>query len=515
MQRRLTIALTLTAVISILLVGAGVLAMARFSARADAEDQVGRGLDIVARLLNDQNQTGVRFDQALSESRQDFQLAVLGIGIVDPDGELRSLPERGRRQVPLTDELPPIDLDPDQRAALDDGGKVFIADSNEVIGVRTVRLDRLQTQLAPGARVVVVGSQQVSTVAGRTLWWFLTSSALVLTGAAAAGAVLARRFVDPLRDIQAATTAIAAGDLSARVEATGNDEVAELGEAVNRMAADLQRSKALDRQFLMSVSHDLKTPLTAISGYAEALEDGAAEDPRAAGTVIGSNAARLDRLVGDLLDLAKLDANRFRFDLRTFDLAVSAGRAVAGLTHRANEHGLALTTAGVATLPVVADPDRTAQAIGNLIDNALKFAKTSVVVEVQPVTAGEATWAVVSVRDDGPGIRPDDLPHIFDRLYTGSAQPERAENPTGLGLAIVRELAGSMGGHVRAANAAAGGAVLSIALPAAINPAGDYRTNDRGLDGGAGGGDPGDRTATMTMPGGPPPPPDGSVPTGR
>lgn len=191
--------------------------------------------------------------------------------------------------------------------------------------------------------------------------------------------------------MQSATTAIAVEDLSARVQDVGTDEKADLGLAVNRMAEDLQRSKALDRQFLMSVSHDLKTPLTAISGYAEALQDGAVTDPQATGEVIGNNAHRLHRLVGDLLDLATLAANRFRFDVRPFNLAVLAGRTAAGQVRQAEQHGLTLVQHGAPSVYVNADADRTAQAIGNLIDNAIKFASATVtmVVRTEADRAGE------------------------------------------------------------------------------------------------------------------------------
>ncbi len=237
------------------------------------------------------------------------------------------------------------------------------------------------------------------------------------------------------------------------------------------MAADLQRSKALDRQFLMSISHDLKTPLTAIAGYAEGLSDGAVTDPRAAGDVIGNHARRLDRLVGDLLDLARLDANRFRLNIRGFDLSVVAGRTVAGLVNQAGQHGITLTRTGVEAAVVSADSDRTAQAIANLIDNAIKFARSRIDVAVE---VGD-DWAMVSVSDDGPGIAEADLPHIFDRLYTGAAQPQRAENPTGLGLAIVRELTHAMGGRVAAGNNPTAGPGCVLRCPGSGPGAGNRR----------------------------------------
>ncbi len=439
--------------------------MARVSATSDAEDEVRRGLRIVGQFLDDQDRTSRRIDELFAASRQDFELDSLNGAILTDNGVLRAFGSRGVGRSPTTNETIPdlVNLTDEQRTELDAGETILVSEDGQVVGIRAVPRLRLDQQ--PAGTVVVVGVRRVSTVSGRTLAWFLGSSVVVLIGAVAAGTVLARRLARPLRDMQATTASIAAGDLSARVNNVGTDEVADLGLAVNRMAEDLQRSKALDRQFLMSVSHDLKTPLTAISGYAEALSDGAATDPRAAGEVIQNHAGRLNRLVGDLLDLAKLDANRFRFDLRPFDLGVLAGRTVAGQTKEAEHHGLNLELHGLPSVMVNGDADRSAQAIGNLIDNAIKFAATTVTVRVSTESIDGADWAVVAVQDDGPGIPDGDLNHIFDRLYTGAAQPKRAENPTGLGLAIVRELISAMGGQVAAANNPTGGASLGFRLP--------------------------------------------------
>ena len=159
MQRRLTIALVLTAVMSILLVGVGVLAMAQFTARSDAEGQVDSGLQIVARFFDDdQAQTTGRLDLVLDESRQDFGLDVLGVGIINVEGQLLSLAER-RRAIPLTDELPVIDLDPSQLAALDAQQVVFVPSEDSVVGVRQVNLNRLANaiSLRPNDEFVPLG----------------------------------------------------------------------------------------------------------------------------------------------------------------------------------------------------------------------------------------------------------------------------------------------------------------------------------------------------------------------
>lgn len=460
MQRRLTIALVATALVSIILVGFGVLAMAQLSARSDAEQQVDRGLNVLAAFLGDSSRPRRQVEALLLSSRANFGLDLLEPVVVGPDGTIDGLSERRRLSPGAASDFPALTLTEGQTTRLAAGETVLVTTGNRVVGLRTVSFQPNRNQ--GGTDITVLAARRITAVSRRTVAWFVLSSLAVIGGAVVAGLLLAGRLVKPIRQIKAATAAIAAGNLDARVEPTGSDELADLGHEVNRMAADLQRSKALDRQFLMSVSHDLKTPLTAISGYAEGLSDGAISNARAAGQVIGNHARRLDRLVGDLLDLARLDSNRFRLNIRPFDLSVLTGRTVAGLTNHAAGHGLTLVRDGLETITVSADSDRTAQAIGNLVDNAIKFAASTVTVGVG--TYGDG-WAVVSVRDDGPGIAEGDLPYIFDRLYTGRAQPERAENPTGLGLAIVRELANAMGGTVTAANNPGGGACISLLLP--------------------------------------------------
>jgi two-component system sensor histidine kinase BaeS len=475
MQRRLTIALITTALVSIVLVGFGVLAMAQLSARSNAVDQVERGLRVVDDLLVSSGRPSRQIESSVVGLRNDFGLAFLEPVQIRADGTVEPIENRiGRGRAGTLRTFPSITLDADDLTQLANGETAVVSADRVVYGIRILEIERPNGPAT--LSIPILAGQTVTAVARQAVAWFLLSSALVLAGALAAGLWLARRLTKPLKAIEATTSAIAAGDLTARVNPVGHDEVADLGGAVDAMAADLQRSKALDRQFLMSVSHDLRTPLTAISGYAEALRDGAITDSRSAGEIIGNHADRLNLLVGDLLDLARLDANRFTLNTGTFDLAVVAGRTVAGLRNRAERHGLSLSLetgdfgpgGGAGPLLVVADPDRTAQAIANLIDNALKFAASAVVVEVR----AQGPSAVVSVSDDGPGIAPDDLGHIFDRLYTGSAQPEQAENPTGLGLAIVRELAGAMGGSVTAENDPTGGARLSLSLPTADKSAG-------------------------------------------
>jgi two-component system sensor histidine kinase BaeS len=200
----------------------------------------------------------------------------------------------------------------------------------------------------------------------------------------------------------------------------------------------------MERQFLLSVSHDLRTPLTSIRGYAEALADGQATDPSQAAWVILNEARRLERLVQDLLELARLDTRRFSLDLRAIDAADVVTETVEGFGPAAEKAGVALNV-HAEPAPCTADADRLAQVVANLLENALKYAATRIDVTVGP-------GVEISVDDDGPGITTEDQPHVFEPFYRSTRTPTR-EVGTGLGLAIVRELVEAMGGSVQAGKA--------------------------------------------------------------
>ncbi|HEY4331547.1 MAG TPA: HAMP domain-containing sensor histidine kinase, partial [Ilumatobacteraceae bacterium] len=237
---------------------------------------------------------------------------------------------------------------------------------------------------------------------------------------------LGRRLTRPIRQASAAAMGIARGELSTRLpepSAHDHDELAELARSVNAMASELERSRVLEQQFLLSVSHDLRTPLTSIRGYAEAISDGAA-DPQRSATVIHSEARRLERLVADLLDLAKLRSKSFSFRVEVVDVAGLATVAAQGFEPDAAERQVAIRTVNAGPLMVQADHDRLAQVVANLLENALKYARFEVVLS----TGREGEWAILAVDDDGPGIPAADLPHVFDRLYVARSQPARHES---------------------------------------------------------------------------------------
>jgi two-component system sensor histidine kinase BaeS len=278
---------------------------------------------------------------------------------------------------------------------------------------------------------------------------FFILAAVVAVGIAIVIAVyLARRLARPLAAMGETARAIAAGDLAARVDLARlpDDELGDLARTLNEMAEQLEQARGRERAFVLSISHDLRTPLTSIKGYSEALVDGAVEtdaDRARAARVIEAEARRLERLVADLLDLARLDARQFSLSPRRIDAAETVRTAVDAFAPAATELGVTLGVEGPPSLPADADPERLAQIVANLVENALKFARNSIVVELIVDGGG----LDLRVRDDGPGITPEDLPHVFDRLYVSRPAPGRSVG-TGIGLAVVRELAGAMGGQV-------------------------------------------------------------------
>jgi two-component system sensor histidine kinase BaeS len=299
--------------------------------------------------------------------------------------------------------------------------------------------------------------------------WFLLGGGLALAVGAAVAAGLSQALSRPVLEASAATVRIAGGDLATHLPEPppgDRDELAELSRSINAMAAALAASRGQERQFVLSVSHDLRTPLTSIRGYADAIADGTTTDAPGAARIISAEAQRLGRLVGDLLDLARLDNRTFSLELRPVPVAEVVTDTAEGFRPTAEDAGVALAVVEPATAAVlVVDPDRLAQAVANLVENALRFATTTVEVATHLQPDGSVA---ITVADDGPGIPPADLPHVFERLYTADRRPRRPGGGTGLGLAIVRELVGGMGGHVWAESPArpdGTGARLVIALP--------------------------------------------------
>jgi two-component system sensor histidine kinase BaeS len=269
--------------------------------------------------------------------------------------------------------------------------------------------------------------------------------------------LLARRLARPVRDVASAAKRLARGDRDVAVPVAGPDELADLARAFNAMASELHAARDAERQFLLSVSHELKTPLTVVRGYAEAIGDGAV--PAATGAaVITEEAARLERLVADLLDLAKLEQARFAVAAEPIDLRAVADAVVQRHAVRAATLGIGLVSAGAQSAPARGDFDRTLQAASNLVENALRVLPPGGRVRV------EALPGRLTVGDDGPGIAPTDLSRAFERFFLHDRY--RSDRPvgSGLGLALVSELAQAMGGRATVTSAPGAGTAFMLEL---------------------------------------------------
>jgi two-component system sensor histidine kinase BaeS len=259
--------------------------------------------------------------------------------------------------------------------------------------------------------------------------------------AAAAAFLLARRIVRPVARVAAASRSLAGGTHPDRVPVEGAAELATLAQSFNDLAEQLARAQEAERSFLLSVSHELKTPLTAIAGYAEALREGAVS-PDEAAEILGVEAERLERLVRDLLDLARMNRTDFSVRNTNIDLSEVADDAVRRYHQQAAAFGVSLVAIGDGPAPAVADADRVLQVVSNLVENALRLTPPGG--EVRVVSAP----GQLRVEDTGPGLQEADRERAFERFYLHSRYGGERRVGTGLGLAIVKELTQAMGGSV-------------------------------------------------------------------
>ena len=259
--------------------------------------------------------------------------------------------------------------------------------------------------------------------------------------AALAAFLLARRIALPVHRVAEAARSLARGTRPKPVPVEGAAELATLAVAFNDLAEQLARAREAEKSFLLSVSHELKTPLTAIRGYAEALQDGALEPEDVAATVV-VEAARLERLVGDLLDLARMNRTDFSVHPSEIDLGEVAEDAVRRYEQQADVFGVSLTAAADGASPAIADADRVLQVVSNLVENALRLTPRGG--DVRVITAP----GVLCVEDTGPGLEVEDRERAFERFYLHERYGRERRVGTGLGLAIVKELTEAMGGTV-------------------------------------------------------------------
>jgi len=297
----------------------------------------------------------------------------------------------------------------------------------------------------------------------RAIWLSALASGILAT---VLGILLTRQLTAPLRELAAAARRIGRGELHERVSVYADDELGDVAQAFNAMAAALDRQEEIRRQLLADIAHELGTPLAVLQGNLEGMLDGVIEPTAERLASLHTHVGLLTRLVKDLRDLSLAQAGQLTLHPEPLDLASAVQEVVEVVRPRAEEKGITLVTSSLESIPpVMADRHRLAQVLHNLLDNPMRHTPQGGTVEV--TARREGRMVRVSVRDTGSGIPPEDLPHVFDRFYRVDRSRARATGGTGLGLAVVKHVVEASGGQVSVESTVGRGSTFSFTLPIA------------------------------------------------
>ena len=294
----------------------------------------------------------------------------------------------------------------------------------------------------------------------RAILWSAGAAAVL---ALLLGAFLARTISHPVQELTAATKVLSGGDLGHQVPVRTRDEIGALARSFNQMSADLAHSNQLRRQMTADIAHDLRTPLSVILGYSEALADGKLPGTPETYEAMHRQAQQLNRLIEDLRTLSLADAGQLSLVRRPVEPRALLEHTALAYLPAAEARGITLSVEAADAPPIAVDPDRILQVLGNLVGNALRHTPDGGNIFLTSTT--ENGYIQLRVRDTGPGIPEEDLPHIFDRFYRGD-KARASDGASGLGLAIARSLVSAHDGRIIAENVA-GGAQFTVALPIA------------------------------------------------
>jgi two-component system sensor histidine kinase BaeS len=325
-----------------------------------------------------------------------------------------------------------------------------------------------------GAAYVVVARPQASVTAataGELAPRLLEAGGAALLVAMLLVLLVSRSLTRPLSQLALASEDIAAGNYSRRVAIRGTDEIGMLGTAFNRMAEAVERARKVERDFLANVSHELKTPLTSLIGFSQALVDGSlrteAERTRAA-NIVHEESERVLRMAQELLDLARVEAGSISFHISAVDLGAQLQQELEIVRPRADARQLQLALAVPAELPpVAADPERLHQILDNLLDNAVKYAPDGSTITT---TARFDSGSVETMVSNPASVHRPDPARMFERFYRADPSRSAAAGGVGLGLAISRELAVAMKGRLWADIDDSGNLRIHLLLPASREP---------------------------------------------
>jgi signal transduction histidine kinase len=327
-----------------------------------------------------------------------------------------------------------------------------------------------------GAAFLVVArprSSVTSAAAGQLIPLLLLAGGAALAVAMLLVLLVGRTLTRPLTELAAAAEDVAAGNYSRRVGIRGEDEIGILGAAFDRMAEAVEKARKVQRDFLANLSHELKTPLTSLIGFSQALVDGSLkgdEDRARAATIVHEESERVLRMSQELLDLARVEAGSIALHIAPVDLGGQLQQELEIVRQRAVARDLRITLDVPAdTPPVAADAERLHQVLDNLLDNSVKYAPSGSTVTVVVSVAGSSVETVVS---NPAGAHKPDPERIFDRFYRADPSRAAAAGGVGLGLAISRELTAAMNGRLWADLDAEGNLRMHLRLPVAVRQVG-------------------------------------------
>ena len=319
------------------------------------------------------------------------------------------------------------------------------------------------------------GMNEMMTGLVRAAFQDAVQTALVIAIAAAALAAivasiaLSTRLSRPIGRLAQASRRIASGRYAERVPVSSDDEIGQLADSFNTMAAALETTERRRLQLVGDVAHELRTPLATLDGYLEGLEDGVIKPAAPTWELLRGETARLSRLVNDLQDLWRAEAKQLVLKIEPVDVMALVSTAIERYTALAAERGIALRTEADPTIPTVsADGDRLVQVIDNLLSNAIRY--TGEGTEVTVRVRAPADSVTLSVADQGPGLTEEQRERVFERFYRADPARSRALGGSGIGLAIAKALVELMGGRIWAESEGPGtGATFSVALPTATS----------------------------------------------
>ncbi|MCZ7532982.1 MAG: HAMP domain-containing histidine kinase [Acidimicrobiia bacterium] len=461
MQRRI---ITATAVVAAttLLIGLVALVVMRRSIDNRAEQELRRQAAVTASQIEEdlervEFRPGANPGVAVARYRNELLRSLSRAESLGGHDRVEGSISVGARQIPITQPLVLIPLLP---PGTGDGDIVTIevGDDRMLVAVEILEAQRSTLTIAIGRSQPLLAAAVVT----------IPVTVAVAVGAAltvALGIWFARSLSRRLRGLETAAEAVGGGNLDARAEVDGTDEIASVAEAFNSMASQLQFVRNREREFLMSVSHDLRTPLTTIRGYAEALDAGdiPSDDLSRVAGVLNTQTDQLARLVEDVMLLGRLEAHQYTLRPESVDVSALVRGVTDGFIPQAATYGVSLSVDAGACGDRVIDPERIVQVLSNLIENALRY--TPEMGSIAVTLTDDALGFVVDVHNTGPGIAERDLPRVFDRLYVADRYRAIRPSGSGLGLAIVAELVSAMGGTVTCESDPSSGTTFCVVFP--------------------------------------------------